>query len=344
MRIRVVVATVTVLAWVGVAPVAQAAPLKMEYVKTTQLAPGTTVSGHRVGGLSGIDYDARSGELWAETDDKGDYGPARVYHFPASEVLSGTGIHPVEVRLQGLAQGTYDIESLRLLPDGNLLVSSEGLASSKSQPFVREYTRAGAPVRDVPVPPEFAPDFAHHGIRSNLGFEGASVSGGTTSLLAESALAQDGPIAAPGVPSRARLVQIHPRGGLDEYVYRSDPVPAGASGDSGNSELLALNSTDYLVLERGFDPKTKRNHVRVYWTTTRGAQRVAAGTEKLSGTERAMDKQLVFDFAKLPDNPDNVEGMAFGPRLPDGRRSLILVSDDNFSASQKTLFHVLAIG
>jgi 3-phytase len=35
--------------------------------------------------------------------------------------------------------------------------------------------------------------------------------------------------------------------------------------------------------------------------------------------------------------------MAFGPALPDGRVPLILVSDNNFAATQTTQFIVLAV-
>jgi hypothetical protein len=35
--------------------------------------------------------------------------------------------------------------------------------------------------------------------------------------------------------------------------------------------------------------------------------------------------------------------MAPGPRLPDGRRTLMLVSDDNFNAAQRTWFLLFAI-
>ena len=33
---------------------------------------------------------------------------------------------------------------------------------------------------------------------------------------------------------------------------------------------------------------------------------------------------------------DNLEGMTFGPDLPDGSRTLVLVSDNNFEPLQKT--------
>ena len=33
---------------------------------------------------------------------------------------------------------------------------------------------------------------------------------------------------------------------------------------------------------------------------------------------------------------DNYEGMSFGPQLPNGDRTLLLVSDDNYSNQQRT--------
>ncbi len=34
----------------------------------------------------------------------------------------------------------------------------------------------------------------------------------------------------------------------------------------------------------------------------------------------------------------NVEGVTFGPTLANGRRSLVLVTDNNFNAKEKTQF------
>ena len=53
-----------------------------------------------------------------------------------------------------------------------------------------------------------------------------------------------------------------------------------------------------------------------------------------SGREPALQKTLLLDF--LRDGPalgfasDNYEAVALGPRLPDGRRLLVLCNDDNF--------------
>jgi hypothetical protein len=50
-------------------------------------------------------------------------------------------------------------------------------------------------------------------------------------------------------------------------------------------------------------------------------------------------KGLSPELAQL----DNFEGMAFGPDLPDGARTLLLVSDDNFNPHQRTAFLLFRI-
>ncbi|MEM7642888.1 MAG: choice-of-anchor I family protein [Pseudomonadota bacterium] len=56
-----------------------------------------------------------------------------------------------------------------------------------------------------------------------------------------------------------------------------------------------------------------------------------------------VEKQFVFDFADLGIPLDNIEGITFGPDLPDGRKTLVVVSDNNFSDAQTTLFIALSI-
>jgi hypothetical protein len=70
------------------------------------------------------------------------------------------------------------------------------------------------------------------------------------------------------------------------------------------------------------------------------------GVESLAGllgSIRTAEKTLLFDLDTLGIPLDNVEGMTIGPPLPDGRRSLVLVSDNNFAASQFTQFLFFAL-
>jgi hypothetical protein len=68
-----------------------------------------------------------------------------------------------------------------------------------------------------------------------------------------------------------------------------------------------------------------------------------------------LGKQLLVDLVDCPPsgatakqpqpNPllDNVEGMALGGPLPDGRRTLYLVSDDNNNPVQTTRLYALSV-
>ena len=52
----------------------------------------------------------------------------------------------------------------------------------------------------------------------------------------------------------------------------------------------------------------------------------------------AMHKRLVLDLSTTGIDTDNIEGAAWGPRLPNGNATLLLVSDDNFHPRQVNQF------
>ena len=58
------------------------------------------------------------------------------------------------------------------------------------------------------------------------------------------------------------------------------------------------------------------------------------------GNHTPAARTVVADFASLPSltRLDNTEGMCWGPVLPNGNRSLLFVSDDNFNPRQITQF------
>ncbi|MFN2107383.1 MAG: esterase-like activity of phytase family protein, partial [Candidatus Promineifilaceae bacterium] len=56
-----------------------------------------------------------------------------------------------------------------------------------------------------------------------------------------------------------------------------------------------------------------------------------------------VSQRQIFAFDDLGIPIDNIEGMTFGPPLPDGRQLLIIVSDNNFAPTQFTQFIALAL-
>ncbi|MEV4859154.1 esterase-like activity of phytase family protein [Streptomyces ossamyceticus] len=339
---------------------------------TLTVPAGTTELGMPFGGLSGIDYDPESGTYAALSDDRSENGKARFYtlRLPLDGKEFATD-KPVLDALTVLDDTTgapfaakaVDPEAIRWNPDReSLLWTSEGASSSGQPAFVRETSASGAYVRELSLPQAYAPVRSESGtltagVRNNQALEALALSpnGEKAVTLTENALVQDGPAAGLTAKSPARLLVMDRRTGKAEAerVYEVDPVsaaptaplpaPVGTySADRGVSEILAINATDYLTVERSFASGVGFA-IRLYWTTTRGATDVR-GEEKLSGSERPMPKKLLYDFTLSGTEADNVEGITWGPTLPDGSRTLVLVADDNFGFNGSTTkFHLLSV-
>jgi glycerophosphoryl diester phosphodiesterase len=57
-----------------------------------------------------------------------------------------------------------------------------------------------------------------------------------------------------------------------------------------------------------------------------------------AGAYTAVSKSLLLDLSTLNIPLDNIEGITFGPTLPNGQQSIVLVSDNNFNSTQFTQF------
>jgi hypothetical protein len=146
---------------------------------------------------------------------------------------------------------------------------------------------------------------------------------------------------------------------LHEYGYSVDAMPLpedlrGASGAMGVADILAVSDSDLLVLERGFasvgetGKNLSRTHLyRVRLTGAKDVSRVGS----LAGAKTAiLRKTLMLDLGEVTheftpgyQRLDNFEGITFGPALPDGGKSILLVSDNNFQEAQRTAFVVLRL-
>jgi len=133
------------------------------------------------------------------------------------------------------------------------------------------------------------------------------------------------------------LIQDGPPLLISEHLY---PMDGGEQWSlvNGLTELLALDqSGHFLSLERSLGLKSFS--ARLFQIATGGATDISS-IASLKGDTSSLQpvfKQLVLNLSNLGITLENLEGMTFGPHLPDGSRSLLLVSDNNFK-DQPTQF------
>lgn len=312
-------------------------------------------AGTTVGGLSGLDYDAATNRYVAVSDDRSERQAERFYtleldlaKFNTREQPGFDGVRFVGVtRLKTTegavhAEGTVDPEAIRFAGDGAYWWASEGNVRRGIAPAVEKVGAGGTALQRLRLPDHLLPA-AGRGVRHNLAFESLALAEGRLYVGTENALAQDGPEADVGQPSPARILVFDAAGGqrLAEHVYEVDAVPVapplpGLYRTNGLVELLGGEGM-LLALERSYVMGVG-NGARIYRLVLDGASDVADRPALAGSAYAPIAKTLLLDPATLGIALDNLEGMSWGPRLPDGRRSLILVSDDNFSMRQTTQF------
>lgn len=342
-------ATVSSLALTGVAA-ADEGDYRFRVIGQVGIPGWTKIDGVRLGGLSGIDYDAASGTWRAISDDRSDYGPARFYHLTlgvsAKSVDGGLSGGVTELlRADGTAYppsvtagaDTVEPEAIRFdSKSGNLLWANAGERVLGDSPVlvdtaVRESSTGGQFVRQLAVPGRMKVSTAETGIRARKGMSGLTISPSGSSLvsIAASPLLQDG-----SVHTRLTL-QSRSLGGAVTAQYG---YPLGEGVTNEVAEILAVADQKYLVLERAHG-----NSVRLYEIDLAGATNIAGVSSLASGGFTPVSKRLLVDFKDLGmDEVADFQGMTWGPSLPDGERTLVFVSDNDFDT--RTVSKVLALG
>lgn len=290
--------------------------------------------------LSGIAWDARTSTLYGIRDRDGQIVTLR----PSADYRTWTLGGPIQVTIDDGWDG-----------EGIVLTERGFFVSNEVGPHVYELDANGNVTAEVALPAHFG------GIRSNLALESLALTPDGRYLFTanEQALESDGPTATADAGTTVRIMRYDRQTQAQvEYAYRTDPIFARATGDSpgdrGVAEVVALTPSELLVMERSFVPNVG-NDIRIYRVGLAGAANVI-GTPNLSAQTPVVAKTLLVDFVDLPDNQfpaalqpqpnnilDNFEGMALGPRLPDGRRLLFVISDDNSRDTQVPRILVLAV-
>jgi hypothetical protein len=319
-------------------------------------------------GISGLAYDRDRDEWIAVSDDRQAprWFTARfLVHGHQLRLITG---RPVMATVPPLVRGDRrvpDFEAVAILPGGDLLVASEGArdAGQRYPASIMRFRRDGSYVSDVRIPERFLPSTSgglDRGLRDNHGFESLGISADGLRLwaIAEAPLLQDDEPATARRGARTRLIEFAFEGdsfsAIRELVYAIDRVPIprslGQSADvvdQGVSEMTVLADGSLLSMERAFvrDGAGGRseNVIRVFRLHLDGADDVSRiDSLRQAPYARPIRKELLGDLATVASafppelsTLENFEAMAPGPRVAEGS-SLVVMSDDNFSATQVT--------
>ncbi|MBL1176075.1 MAG: esterase-like activity of phytase family protein [Pantanalinema sp. GBBB05] len=338
-------------------------PLSVEFLDAYPI-PTKEFAGTTVGGLSAITYDRARNRLYALSDDRSEFAPARFYTLnltldatdPHAAKIKQTAIEAVTTITNADGQpypaGAIDPEGIALSPLGTVFISSEGIASQGIPPTIQEFNlKTGQWQRNLTIPQRYVPileaEQQVQGVGDNLGFESLTLSPGGTAIepfrlftATESALVQDADAAHPQQgASRNRVLHYIVEADrsllISEHLYPMAAVPEGAKFH-GLTELLAIDQGGhFLSLERSFGTKGFQiNLFQVAMGSATDTSRMASfqGSSSIDPVQ----KKLLLDLNQLNIRLDNLEGMTLGPRLPDGSQSLLLLSDNNFNTLQIT--------
>lgn len=306
----------------GFGPAADWEPIRLS-VRAAPLSPSPEIKGvgpltfrgglelasdsSRFGGLSGLYVDA-DGRLLAVTD-RGDWFAARLVLDDAGALVGLADGRLAALRDETGAAVTErtgnDAEDITRLPDGRFAVSFEGIHA------VRLYDLAGKGPGAAAV--------------RRVALAGVDALTANDSLEAVAALDDD------------RLLigsEGFNRGDALFWIAAPDsaspPPPAGNATPTQGYGLVALDRLpggDFLAMERYFTPLVGPRIV---------IKRVSAAP--LAETPAQWRDAPVAEL-NPPVTLDNFEGLAIAPRDRGEAVRLYIVSDDNFSSSQKTLLY-----
>ena len=263
-----------------------------------------------------------------------------------ASAFQGNSAHPARL----------DPEGLRIDESGNFFVSDE------YGPRLIKFSPTGEMVGEFKMPQHLLIDTPgltkadenpqnQSGRQTNRGMEGLAIAGNQWFGLMQSPLLQDSHralITDKPAGMNCRLQQFSKQGVFQkEYLYRLEEP------SNKLNEILATGPSQFLVIERDGELGELAKFKKLMLISTRAATDIA-GIESLPAFEEApgvqpIQKTVLIDLLDPKWNlagakmPEKIESLTFGPDLADGRRMLVVTSDNDFEADTPTYVYVFAI-
>ncbi len=310
--------------------------LQLKFLDEFVYPTNQTFQNTKIGGLSGIDYD--NGVYYVVSDD---FNKPRYYKvnidIKNNEIsnVSFTDVVVFDKKQHYYGSNFLDLESI-VFQNGNVVISSEGSIYGNKKPSIFNSNTQGDYVSEYIIPNHFLNSSRHNGV-----FESLTKSVNNQGIWSANEL----PLKVDDVevmystthsPLRLTYYENNSRKAIKEYIYELSPLPLPKqkSGDmNGISDILEYKENQFLIIERAFQ---NENIVKIFKATIESNTTNCLKIDKLKSVDYVpMKKELIFDFESIKSQLtnqkiDNVEGITFGEVLPNGNRSIIMISDDNF--------------
>mgnify|MGYP000552981027 CR=1 FL=1 len=322
----------------------------------------------KIGGLSGIDYDAKNDRYLMISDDRSEKNNARIYEAKIKikdqkiDTITFEKVIFMKNKNQEFFQNyrknqldSVDPEDVRYNPNNNQLYwTSEGDRITNTTPpilvdpsiFVTKEN--GDYISEFQIPENLKMSATETGPRRNGVLEGLSFNIDFTKIYTnvEEPIFQDGETSTlqKGGIIRFYEFDINSQKNTQQFFYVLDPVakapiPSTAFAVNGVSGFINYKKDKLLVLERSYSTGTAACTIKIFDFDIKKATIATENAPK----NIQNSKKLVLNLDTLGIFIDNVEGISLGPKLPNGKQTLLLISDNNFSDKQKNQIFLFQI-
>ncbi len=339
---------------------------QMNYIGMYEIPFDETFLNTKIGGLSGIDYNLEKDVYYLISDDPSTNSPSRYYtvkiHSNNKMIDSITFldvnflknkngnnfINPKQSPLKSI-----DPEDLRYNPkDKYIYWSNEGerlVQGSKSilqNPSINIMDLKGNFIGEFLIPSNLVMQELDKGPRKNGALEGVAFSKDYNYLYTslEVPLFEDGEPSTFKEGGKVRIYKFKTKTkkAIYQYGYTLDPVafkaiPKGTFQINGISAIIEFKKDKLLVVERSYSNGRKSSTIKIFIADLSEANDVSSFISlNRKQNYRKVSKDLLLNLDTLGIHIDNIEGITFGPNLPNGNKTLLLVADNNFSKNQKS--------
>ena len=338
---------------------------RLNFISSIEIPYNQDFKNTKIGGLSGIDYDKKNDLYYIICDERSQENLSRFYTAKINikndtlQAIDFQQTHTLKNEI-GNTFGSWlttpetsaDPEDIRYNPKTNTLIwSSEGarvLTNDKTvlqNPSINFIDLKGNFKSQLKLPSNLVMQKENRGPRNNGTLEGITFDKKFKTIYTslEEPLFEDGDQAS---ISKSGLIRLYlfdakTKENRAQYGYQlekiaHEPRPKGAFGVNGVAAIQYYSKNQLLVLERSYSTGTQACTIKVFLCDFKKATNVKEYASLLNQKIELASKKLILNMDDLGIFTDNIEGLTFGPKLSNGKRSLLFVSDNNFSAIQKT--------